>query len=486
MSTPSTSSGESLRPYIGFGLLLLPLAAAALAAPKGAVLMLGALAGLAGLLSIAAFVPQRLGDVLYFALLATVAIPLDKYFGYQSHIGGWPGLRIALADVFAVLLALVLMIGRLLGHTRLVLPAAVGIPYLLWLVQYVFSALGAPRRELAAYEIASAVHALVIAVLVASFFERRHADVVFSVVATLVILHTGFAVVQAATGRPIGAGLFGGRGEVMKEALSSGMVRLRPSGLFDHPIVYADFILVSLPMLAAGVMILRRPFLRLIVGMGLAIGLGGLVLTLSRGAWISSLAAAALLAFLALRLGLITLATLKRVALPAAVGALVLAAAFGPKVYERVTESQKGNLRVRFELNEIALSMVKAHPFVGVGLNNFIPVMDRYDPKDVMRYFPATVHNLYLLEASEAGIPAALFLIATGAGLTLWTLRRLPQIDDRVLRWLAAALLAGLTGFALSQVADFSHRLEPLRTVLWAYVGLLIGAVRTGVAEARA
>jgi hypothetical protein len=33
----------------------------------------------------------------------------------------------------------------------------------------------------------------------------------------------------------------------------------------------------------------------------------------------------------------------------------------------------------------------------------------------------------------------------------------------------------------VSQVADFSHRLEPMRTILWAEVGLLLGALRMRV-----
>jgi O-antigen ligase len=151
----------------------------------------------------------------------------------------------------------------------------------------------------------------------------------------------------------------------------------------------------------------------------------------------------------------------------------VLAAVFAKPVFERLTESNEGNLGVRFELNRIALSMVAAHPLAGVGLSNFIPVMDRYDPTDVMRRFPATVHNLYLLEAAEAGIPGALLFVAMFGAVVTIGLRRLHSIADEGSKWVAAAILAGLIGFLVTQLADFSHRLEPLRSLLWTNVGLL-------------
>jgi O-antigen ligase len=139
-------------------------------------------------------------------------------------------------------------------------------------------------------------------------------------------------------------------------------------------------------------------------------------------------------------------------------------------------------LDVRFELNEIAMRMISEHPIMGVGLNSFIPRMEAYDPKNVMEYFPATVHNLYLLEAAEVGIPGLLAFSSLFLSL-LWTSwRRVRRIRDPKLAWLAAALIAGLAGLMLSQLADFSHRIEPLRTIAWTYIGLLLGTLR--VAEA--
>jgi hypothetical protein len=482
-TSPEPSPIPARRPMLWIGALALLLGMAGVASALPAVLALGALAGVTALLLAAIFAPGRLGGLLYFAAVATAAFPLDKYFAYQDHVGGWPGMRVALSDLLMVLLAGLALLGWLLDRPRARLPAALCVPYALLLVQYCGSALGAPHRDLAAFEIAAAVHALAVAAVVAALFRRQYLGAVMAGLSVMVLLHTALAAVQVATGRPIGAGLLRHHADVMQELLETGSVRLRPSGLFDHPIIFADFVMLSLPVLAVGALTLPRRLGRVACAGVLLIGVLGMVLTLSRGAWISSVVTAVVFLSLAVRVRLLELRTLRRVGVAAALVVLLAAIPLGPKIVERFTQSQAGNFEVRVELNRIALSMVEAHPVFGVGLNNFLSVLSAYDPKDVARTFPATVHNIYLLEASEAGIPGLLLFLATGAGLLFWTVRRLPLISDPPLRWLALAVLSGLIGFAVSQLADFSHRLEPLRTFLWTLVGLMVGAVRVGLAK---
>jgi O-antigen ligase len=124
--------------------------------------------------------------------------------------------------------------------------------------------------------------------------------------------------------------------------------------------------------------------------------------------------------------------------------------------------------------------MTLANPLLGSGLNTFVHTMEPFDPKDVMEYFPAPAHNLYLLESAEAGLPAlALWLALFGSTLAI-AVTRLGRLGDRASRWLAAALCAGVAGFLVSQLADFSHRLEPLRSLVWVAMGLLFGVLRLG------
>ncbi len=448
---------------------------------RAAALALLGLAGVTALVVLAAFAPDRARDAVFLGLVAAAAIPIDKYFLYVPHVGGWAGLRFAAMDVFLLLAGALLLASLARRRVRPGLPAALVLPYALLLVQYAVSTAGAAHRALAGFTLAQAVHGLAVGALVAVLFERRHLGAVLAIVAALVFLHSTFAIVQAATGRPLGIGVLQGRPELLQETLATGAVRVRTSGLFDHPIVLADFLLVSLPLVAVGAGLARRRGARLAMLLALALGAGALVSTLSRGAWISGAVAAALLGVLAVRTRLLTRRALGRYALGACAAGLLAAVALGPTIYERLTRSQAGNLDVRLELNAIALSMIRAHPLAGVGPGNFIPTMHAFDPKGVERYFPASVHNLYLLEASEAGLPALLLFLAAGAGLLRWVRRRLAAgVEDPALCAVAVAIVAGLGGFAVSQLADFSYRIEPLHTILWTYVGLLVAALRRG------
>lgn len=453
------------------------LVAAGAASSRNALLGLGGLTGLVGLGAIVRFAPRRACDSLLILFIALLAIPIDAYLGYVEHTGGWPGLRVSAADVGLYLLVAAVALGALAGRVANAIPARVLVWMGLLLVQYVVSALRAPDARLGFYEVASTAHAFLIAWIVAALFRRELTGSVFALVSLQVIVHSVFATMQGITGRPIGAGWLGGNTELLHEVLQTGATRLRPAGLFAHPIVYATSLVITLPIVTAGVTAARSAALRLLCALALALGAVGLVLTLSRGAWISNLVAIAVLGTLAVRCRLVDARRIRAIVAVGMVVGILLAAIFGPRIYERMTRSESGNVKVRFDLNAIALRMTGSHPFFGAGLNNFVETMAPYDPKGVKSYFPAPAHNLYLLEAAEAGIPALVLWIGLFASILLMGLHHLPRMHDPLLQWLVAAVIAGLAGLLVTQLADFSHRLEPLRSMVWLNVGLLFGAL---------
>ena len=475
-------SGTATPPQTGLlvaaALFAVALVAAGANSPRGALLGLGGLTGLVGLGAIARFAPRRACDILLLLFVGLAAIPIDAFLGYRVHTGGWPGFRVSVSDVCLYLLVVLALLGALAGRVENPIPRRVLIWMGLLLTQYTISALLAPDRVLGLLEVASAAHAFLIVWITAALFRRDLLGWVFGLVALQMIVHSSFAVAQGVTGRPIGAGWLGGNAQLLGEALQGGATRLRPAGLFPHPIVYATSLVITLPLVAAGFTIWRSFGVRLLCGFALAIGSLGLVLTLSRGAWISSLVATVVLGVLALRCRLVDARRIRAIVAAWMLVGLVLGAAFGPRVYERMTRSEAGNVNVRFDLNRIALRMMAANPIFGAGLNNFVETMAPFDPKNVKSYFPAPVHNLYLLEAAEAGVPALLLWLGLFASILLTGLHHLPRMDDPPLQWVVAALVAGLVGFLVSQLADFSHRLEPLRSMLWLNVGLLFGALQ--------
>ena len=473
-STPDTPAKMLIAVGVGWTLLL---SMAALHSEKSVLLVCAALGALAIVASIVAFAPQRLVDVLFLGFVALVALPIDKHFAYRPHVGGWPGLRVSAADLCLFGLIILALLGWLMGRVKNVLPTSILLLYGLLCIQYLLSAFVAPQAELSAFELASAVHALLIYTVVASLFRRSYLLPVLWIFVTQTTLHTVFAIAQWLTGRPVHLGWLGGPQKILEEALMTGTVQLRPSGLFDHPIVYADFLLIILPVLMAGIFSLStiRWWGRVALLGSFFFGLCGMIATLSRGAWISFGVAMGAFFGLAAWHNLLSTQKLQSLLFGGLTVTLVIGLLFAPKIYERLTYSSAGNLKVRFELNAIAMSMISAKPITGIGLNNFIEVMEKYDPKNVMKYFPATVHNLYLLEGAEAGIPG-LFLFLSLFFMILWTsVHQLPKISDHMLQWFVVSLIAGIVGFLVSQFSDFSHRLEPLRSIFWTNIGLLFG-----------
>ncbi len=474
---PGAVSPSRILLFGGAAIFAVALVAAGSASPRGVALGLGGLAGLVGLGAIVRFAPGRASDALLLLFIGLLAIPVDAYLGYQEHTGGWPGFRVSASDVCLALLVPVAVVGALLGRVGNAVPGRVGVWMALLLGHYVIVAAMSPDRRLAFFEVASAAHAFLIALVMAALFRRELAGSVFVLLALQMIAHSSLALAQGVTGRPIGAGWLGGSAELIHEVLQTGARRLRPSGLFAHPIVYATSLVVTLPLVTAGLTIGRGRALRALCGVALFLGAVGLVLTLSRGAWISNLVAIAALGVLALRCRLVDARRIRAIVAAWVVIGVVLGAFFGPRVYERMTKSEAGNVKVRFDLNQIALRMVGENPFFGTGLNNFVETMADFDPKNVKSYFPAPVHNLYLLEAAEAGVPALLVWLALFASILGVAIHRLPRMHDPTLQWIVAAVVSGLVGLLVSQLADFSHRLEPLRSMVWLGVGLLFGAL---------
>jgi hypothetical protein len=478
---PGVGGGTSWRALVAAVALAvvgaLPLALAAGMEGKLPILLAAAFLGGIGLTGLIAFsaVPV-MARLLFFGLVAFSYVPFDKYLRYIEHSGGWPGLRVGAADLPLVLLVPVLALGLWLGRVRNVVPRAVLVVYGLLLAQYTLSTLGAANRTLAFYELVAAVHAIVLAVVTGAFYRRAALGPILVIMAIAVVVHAAGGATEYALGRPIGP--HSAERAILEEVLAGGgSTRVRPSGLMVHPIVLADFFLLTLPALSGAALVVTGRWKRLALYGAVLAGLGMLGLTLSRGAWASTGLALIVLLLLAAREGLLDRPVrrqLYRMAVIACLGAL----AFAPIAIERLTRSDPGNVQVRFDLNKIALRIMAAHPIAGGGLNNFIEIMEPFDPQDVMSYFPAPVHNLYLLEGAEAGVPALVLFVAFVFTLLVAASRRLRAVRhtvDPLTRWVAAGLVASVVGLAFSQVADFSWRLEPLRTIVWMQIGLVFG-----------
>lgn len=137
------------------------------------------------------------------------------------------------------------------------------------------------------------------------------------------------------------------------------------------------------------------------------VGSVALILTLSRGAWLAfAIGTIALLLMFAAK------ERLSRRVVGLVVGAALLAAVFGGVVEQRVSSNSDSAL-ARIPLAATAFEIIEDHPLWGVGANNYVVTLPRYEELDQYAYVP---HNKFLLvwaEAGLAGLIAFVFLVVT-------------------------------------------------------------------------
>lgn len=207
----------------------------------------------------------------------------------------------------------------------------------------------------------------------------------------------------------------------------NGSWRLRSYGTFPHPNVLGGYLALGLFVLLTAQRFDRltyrqRLFYRLIFLFGL-LPWG---LTFSRTAWV-----AGLLGILALSLRrVINSLTLLLLTL-----LLSLAVSFSlPKFFDPDSLS----VVRRLELVSASWAMFTAHPFTGVGLNNFTVQLEKYQFISGPSRFLQPVHNVYLLVLAEGGLLSALAFLLGLYRLGQFLLRN--DLMNREKRLIAIAL----------------------------------------------
>jgi len=223
---------------------------------------------------------------------------------------------------------------------------------------------------------------------------------------------------------------------------------------------YFEFLLpVSFLLCLASAKFWRNMLSRL----ALVLGLAGLTVTFSRGGLIGIAAGIAVVFVLAKRLQIISKEKYLTILIPV----LFIGIMLTPTVYSFFMARHQATL-ARFHLYKVGLDMVRAHPFLGVGLNNHVVMEPYYDPQTYI--FPTPTHNHYLFIASEVGIPGLVFFLAFFSSAFLMALK---AARSKVIYQAVVAL--GIVG---AFVAIGTHNLvdhlsyHTNLTLLWLFAGL--------------
>lgn len=256
-------------------------------------------------------------------------------------------------------------------------------------------------------------------------------------------------------------------------ALSSfnGINILRPYATFPHPNVLAGFIVVVFPLIAVLLFNQKvKSFIRIPTILFIVITL---LITFSRSAWI-----------VAIFIGLITVALTigsarttqnnpsKRPSPIMLLGLLGIITWFAPLIYQRFTKLVTGDMQSivqRIHLNSIAREMIRAHPVIGVGLNNFLTRIPDYSRiTSYLDLQPA--HNTYLLIAAETGIIGLGFTVYGLGLLALRITRKSIRLDEKSI----AIILSFLSILMLSIVDHYFYTIHQTQLLAALVIGMCI------------
>jgi O-antigen ligase len=291
------------------------------------------------------------------------------------------------------------------------------------------------------------------------------ADVVF--VATMLI---GALAMQGM----IMLGLFA-LGESIQLGPIAGMIteELRVGGTLGSPVTGATYLALSMAPALAVLATPLPPRYKLLAIAALVLGGIGLLLTLSRGAWLAVAASVGLLLVLAWYRRLVS------VWLPAtlAIMLLLIGFAFQESIANRLLGDDEGSAESRVPLIYLAGEMISEQPLTGIGINHATIVGSQYAASLQYRseWF-YTIHNKYLLEWVELGV----FGLAAFVWFLLSTLRHgwaAWQRRDRVLSPLALGLLLAIVGQMLHMTVDVFNSRAQVQS-LWLCAGLIVALRR--------
>jgi len=319
-------------------------------------------------------------------------------------------------------------------------------------------------------------------------FVRGPAEVrlVVYLLAFNVVTQSLLGLAQLALGRSVGLYFLGEADLLWLDTSVEGGVS-RVGGTLGHANSMAMFLEMLLPLFFS-LAVARNTGLstrqRLLVMSVFTLGLAVLFMTFSRAGWVSLFVALVLVLLYHFRH--LRLSTRQIVVLIAAgFTSLTALVVFWESIYRRLTASSSVSFSFRANLNAIALNMVETHPWLGIGLNNFVLVMANYDDTGLSRWRIAPAHNIYFLTAAETGILGLLAFLWLLIGVFAEGWRGLKS-KDPFLAACAAGLLAGLAATLVHGLLGWGWRYDVLHVTFWFLAGCALTVGRLAALQDQA
>lgn len=418
--------------------------------------------------------------LLLVVLVFSIPFHLDKNFFYRVHVGGATSVAVSVTDL-ALLAILVTRLSQTFANRALRsagrrLEWRILGPAFAYMLCGVLSVLNADYPSYVWFEEIRLAKLVTVMWIIMSLRSHAEIRVMLVALAVTVVAQGALAGYQYGFNSTIGLGIFGETfGETGTVEQNIGFIVSRAGGTLGHPNLLGYFLEMATPLMLALCLIERNTALRGLHFLAFCAGIGGLAVTLSRGAWLSLPVS---LGLVLTTLGLPHLRRLKGIVVLCMILLFATAALTPvyPMIEKRFTHDDYKSAASRMPLNRAAWSIVKQHPVVGVGLNNFSEVFKKYDTTGhsrIFRGYKQVVHNLYLWVWAEVGTLGLIAFLAMfgGAFSVAWWLFQRGQAWPR---GVAIGASAGLAGHLVHGLVDPGFKVMMNTSVL---VFLLLGMI---------
>lgn len=128
-----------------------------------------------------------------------------------------------------------------------------------------------------------------------------------------------------------------------------------------------------------------------------------------------------------------------------------------------------------------AADVIKAHPFLGCGINTYNLSHAKYDTVKDSRVKGYYAHNGYLQLAAEIGLFGIAFFILFLILFFLKIIRKARDIPDPAFSGISLGALAGCFGFLCLVMVDTVLQSFQTNTLFWMFMGLAMAAFNIGI-----
>jgi O-antigen ligase len=393
-------------------------------------------------------------QALIFLASATVPILLSKAFvvvGILVVRGPVYGIGIKQTDVIAIALLMVFLVPKALEKTKIQFFPLITLPALAWILVSALSLIVAQNIPAAVAGLVYMCQQFIFCLIIANSINgKKDIEWILGGIILGIFFEAILGIYQGIVGHPAGL-FFLGENQSVRQQILDQITSNRVQGTLGHPNSFSIYVTTGLPFLLAWFFITKNTITRLLCGAIFLIGATSLIFSLSRSGWIEFLIISAI--------GLMAAVYLKRIKMRYAVLLALLASLvlmglvfFGPDVILlRLTSNDRGSANSRIILAKTALAIIKDHPLLGVGLNNYMLAMFLYDPSN----FRLLVHNVYLLITAETGLlgGATFILLLASALINCW--RIFIRSKDDTLSALSIGLFSAITAIAIHGLVDY-------------------------------